>query len=380
VNRPDYKENVDRALYIFGKIERDLVYRLTPQINRLRLSGSEPITVYIDSPGGFVHYAEVIQRLLKLPDTAGKTREVITVVANYAASAAADLLALGDYAIAYAGSQIVYHGSRENALPEITLEAATTLASSLRKTNEFFAARLASRTFRRFVLRLTQLKSEFNAFRNDDCQVIGRKFPPLIQALPVSEANQRLLNESLERQNKIHQLTISVETHLPKSIESIEFSASKVESEIFKAILNYKIEAHKKDDWLLSGAGLSEIVADFELLNDFHFGSQARALTTLTKIYGELLLSDPERETYSSQETEKDKKDWVAAKSEPRLRNLWYFTVSLCRILQSADFELGPEDAYWLGLVDEVPGSGLPNLREMLEQKNAQQQKSNLLP
>ncbi len=41
--------------------------------------------------------------------------------------------------------------------------------------------------------------------------------------------------------------------------------------------------------------------------------------------------------------------------------------VSLCRILQSDDFSLSAEEAYWLGLVDEVQGSGLPNLRELLE-------------
>jgi len=41
--------------------------------------------------------------------------------------------------------------------------------------------------------------------------------------------------------------------------------------------------------------------------------------------------------------------------------------VSLCRLLQSDDFDLNPKEAYWLGLIDEVPGSDLPNLRVMFE-------------
>jgi hypothetical protein len=41
--------------------------------------------------------------------------------------------------------------------------------------------------------------------------------------------------------------------------------------------------------------------------------------------------------------------------------------VSLCRLLQEDDYELGAQEAYWLGIVDEVPGSALPNLREMAE-------------
>ena len=46
---------------------------------------------------------------------------------------------------------------------------------------------------------------------------------------------------------------------------------------------------------------------------------------------------------------------------------LWYFMVSLCRLLQSDDFDLNPKEAYWLGLIDEVPGSDLPNLRVIFE-------------
>jgi len=44
-----------------------------------------------------------------------------------------------------------------------------------------------------------------------------------------------------------------------------------------------------------------------------------------------------------------------------------YIMVSLCRILQSADYWFAPEEAYWLGLVDEVPGSDLPSQRQFVE-------------
>jgi hypothetical protein len=36
-------------------------------------------------------------------------------------------------------------------------------------------------------------------------------------------------------------------------------------------------------------------------------------------------------------------------------------------ILQEAENPLTPEDAFWLGLVDEVMGANLPTLRRMLE-------------
>jgi len=37
----------------------------------------------------------------------------------------------------------------------------------------------------------------------------------------------------------------------------------------------------------------------------------------------------------------------------------------LCRLLQTKDYQLTPEEAYWLGVVDEVTGSGLESDREM---------------
>jgi hypothetical protein len=39
----------------------------------------------------------------------------------------------------------------------------------------------------------------------------------------------------------------------------------------------------------------------------------------------------------------------------------------LCRLLQTKDYQLTPEEAYWLGVVDEVTGSDLQSDREMIE-------------
>jgi len=95
-----YRENPERAIYVAGTIDQSLVDRLTPTINGLRISSSDPITLYIDSLGGIIHCAEVIRRLTGSLNQDGNRCKLITVVTGIAASAAADLLALGDYAIA----------------------------------------------------------------------------------------------------------------------------------------------------------------------------------------------------------------------------------------------------------------------------------------
>lgn len=57
---PQYRENPQRAVYVLGRIDEQNVYRVLPEITRLRGESFEPITVYIHSPGGSTWYAEEI--------------------------------------------------------------------------------------------------------------------------------------------------------------------------------------------------------------------------------------------------------------------------------------------------------------------------------
>jgi ATP-dependent protease ClpP protease subunit len=107
----EFRPNPQRAIYIQGRIDQSLIDRLTPQITNLLYLDRDPITVYIDSNGGSTAASELILRQLRATnqDMADPCR-LITVVTSTAASAAADLLTSGDYAIAYPGSSIFYHG------------------------------------------------------------------------------------------------------------------------------------------------------------------------------------------------------------------------------------------------------------------------------
>lgn len=160
----DFREDYDRAVYVTGRIDRDLLTQLTPQINKLRLSCLDPVTVYIDSLGGNPFYAEHIRQLIQAPHADGGKCRVITVVTGTAASAAADMLAFGDYAIAFPHSAILYHGFRTSSDTELTYEGASSLASSLQESNERYAVRLARCAFPRFCFRVSQFKDELQQY------------------------------------------------------------------------------------------------------------------------------------------------------------------------------------------------------------------------
>jgi ATP-dependent protease ClpP protease subunit len=356
----DYRENPERAIYVLGRINQEMVHALTPKINQLRASSGDPITVYIDSPGGSIPLAETIRCLVKAPSQDGRRCRIITVVTGLAASAAADFLALGDYAVAHPHADVIYHGSRQFA-EEVTSEAASFLAASLQETNERFALRLARCSFPRIIWRVMQLDEAFVGYRSG-----ANGLTELVASLEdnFSGINRRLLREALAKQRVIRDLSTSVSKHLKRF--KTQITGSKFEAELLKAIINYRTRLHKDDGWLMSKSGMQEVSNDFNLVHDFYYGSQTREVGSLVSVFGRLFLKVEELTEYGSK-TPEQQKTFVEERAGQKLKLLWYFVVSLCRLLQTKDYHLTPEEAYWAGVVDEVPGSGLPNERETIE-------------
>ncbi|MCE0484296.1 MAG: ATP-dependent Clp protease proteolytic subunit [Methylacidiphilales bacterium] len=367
----DYRENPSRCVYLTGPINQDLVNRLTSKINELRCASSDPITVYIDSPGGSTSHAHTIRRLIKAPNPDGVRCRLIAVVTGSAASAAADFLALADYAYAFGHTDILFHGVRQDPDAFLTVEDAHLLATNLQESNEFYAMRLARSAFARFILRISQLQDEFLKYRNTTGEH-SEALDGLLGALraKLTPANREAVKSAHQKQKIIEELNVSVNKSIRKKKKFQNFSQSQMEVLIFEAILRYKQAKHAKDrvEWLLSKYGIEEITQDFRLLADFFWGKPKRDMAELMDMYGELLLSDELQKAYKElKETEENRTKWLYQHSNKPILPLWYFMVSLCRILQTADFSFDPREAYWLGFVDEVPGSNLPNMRQMLE-------------
>jgi hypothetical protein len=145
----------------------------------------------------------------------------------------------------------------------------------------------------------------------------------------------------------------------------------KTEKSILKAIIDYEYRSTKKDpDWSFTDENVDRIVQDFRIIKDFHVGSHNAILEHQARRFGPFFLSDEDKEilkkTTFANDDQRDK--WLEDKAEPKLRPLWYFIISVCRLLQQKENPLTGEDAYWLGIVNEVVGrSDLPSLRKVWE-------------
>lgn len=357
-----FRPNPDRAIYVQGLINQEMVDRLTPEIVSLTHKARDPITIYIDSDGGIVLNMETILRLLNASDQDGASPcWNVTVVMGRAASAAADLLSSGDYAVAYPGTTILYHGVRISQNIPLTTERTSLLVQYLRESNSTYAASLARKVVDRFMFRFVSSQDEFEGIRKDkddpelsdlDC------FLSLISE-NLSESAQQVLMSAQTRYGRYDELLRSLmKTRLRPGISRAQAEAVQI-----KAIVDFELRKNKKKkDWSFEKGGLDNLADDFFLLNEFLGNYRSGFFATMCARYGQFLLSDEENEEILKAPKEERAKLKVG-KSRPYVLPVWSFFVALCHALQYGENQLTAIDAVWLGMIDEVLGVDLPSRR-----------------
>jgi len=369
VPNPNFRPNPNRSVNIDGTIDDHLVSRLTPAILSLQHANREPITVYIlNSPGGNVSSMETVLRLLKSPDQDSSALcRVITVVTGRAASAAADLLSSGDYAIAYPKSTLLYHGIRTYGQRPLTVQSTSLLAHVLRISNDYYAMELAKKIEYRFVFRFLVLKGSFQKFREENPT---RTLTDLecftgLLASKLSQRAQQVCNKGSERYGRYNALLSSVmKKEQPASTKRI----AEIEARRLKAIVDFEVSSNKKTpEWSFRDGGLSRLADDFFLLNEYLETHTTERIKQWCTSLGKFALTEAERSEIDGIADEPARTEKMIEKVQPILQPVWSFFVALCHALQEDENELTATDAYWLGLVDEVLGEALPTLRVLQE-------------
>lgn len=147
----DFEPNPGRAIWVEGALNQSLVDRLQPEIQALTSRSTDPIAIFINSPGGS---GAACDRLLSL---LGGWR-TITVATHQAESAAAILLSSGDWAIALPESKLLYHGTTIATPKPIDAAWAVSLSMALGKANREATASVVRKSARRFAFVVSALR------------------------------------------------------------------------------------------------------------------------------------------------------------------------------------------------------------------------------
>lgn len=367
----NYRLNPNRAIYINGVIDEKLVARLTPEILQLQSVSREPISVYIDSRGGSVQCMETILRLLKLSDQdSSQPCRIITAVTSLAGSAAADLLASGDYAVAFPSTIIHYHGLRTLETNPLTFELTSNLANTLRIANDEYAMRLAEKIDDRFRFRYMLARAEFIDIRKNDNNSGLTDLECFIRhiRLKLSDIAKDVLDKAKVRHDRYERL---LETVFKKKRRSMRKTLAQIEADHINAIAAFEIKNNQDNtDWSFSKGGIGPLVNDFFLWNEYFDNFWSDRLREWCLMFAKLTIPPEKVKEIEALLNEKERADKFVEVVGPILEPISAFFVALCHTLQEGENELTARDAYWLGIVDEIVGEDLPNERWFTEFKD----------
>lgn len=363
----NFRPNPKRAVYIQGTLDDEALARVVPTIILLQGESREPLTVYIDSPGGDLLTASHLRSILSAADFEGNRCQIITVAVTLAASAAADLLTFGDYSLAYPNALIHFHGVRMDG-PTVTVEVADVLSERLQGGNEKSAMAILNQANQRFVFRYVTLLAQFPTYRDAEGD-------PSLSDL---ECFVGLIKQRLSA-NAIRSMETALLRHLRYRRVADAFrlacegqdykDASRFaerEAALLRTLIQFELEDNSDAHWTFFGGGLSALKRDFLLLWQFISNSGSDLRIRVASRWGDFLLSDSEKVQieYLPPESRDDAKwELVSQRFEP----IWLFFVALCNTLQEGEHPLSASDAYWMGLIDEVIGEELPCFRVVVE-------------
>ena len=327
--------------------------------------------MFIDSPGGSTYFAEGIFRTLKLPNQdSGERRRLITVGLNLAASAACNLLIAGDYSLVHPHTTVLCHGVRQSGDGlNVTRESALDLAKNLASSNEQYALQLATNAISRFIFRFATLRPLFQQVREEQSEPTRTDVFCFLDTLSdhVSESLNLLLQlalgDTLRNDNIDMRIRLKLLQEDNPSRKPVEFEAL-----ILKCMIDHDVEfPGSKPSWSFREVGIAEFEGRFAVLLSSHDKAHNEQIQKLLSRWGEFLLTNDQQKTYA--ELDEDKKEaWLSAEITPLLRSLWFLFVAIARRLQQNENYLNAEEAYWLGLVDEIIGRlDLPSPRMIVE-------------
>jgi ATP-dependent protease ClpP protease subunit len=358
---------------VFGELTEQTVSALAKEVLTLRANPA-PITVLINSPGGDPRVVHHLYDLLKTKAPTGRRPRIITVAVGNVASAAANLLSLGDYAIAYPRVTIHFHGLRYPEVAEVTMEFASALAHQLELRNQQTALMLAKAGTVRLAFHLARLSDNFPKIRStlgkNDLSDIECLAECLRRGKMLSADGARIIDKALKRWKYVQKLSVEI---MPKAEASgkkgLEFGGV-----VLKHIVKSQVRRSKRiGEQELTEDAVYQIFSNWRLLREYDMGGHMKHIRMISTRFESSFFTPDEIERMKA-EPQSEAAQAIALNVVKRaIRPFCYFAHCIWIALQEEENPLSAKDAFALGVIDEVYDSGLPCLRETMESQSPEQ-------
>jgi len=352
----DWNSNPERLVKLEGSLTQGVGRTLAIKIEKLQTKSPEPITICINSRGGEVKAFHELDRVFKKSNIHGKGNHIVTVASN-AASAAACLLVAGHFAYVLKNARIGFHGAIWSCPQDgKTLRRDQVLAVGLRmdRNNRKIAKAMARRVAYRVAAIGTRLKEQAKITRKEiSPKRFFEKYIDCVKIQLSSDKPKALLAESFNRYNMLFSLI----RHFPTkklSFRRKDFSA--LEAKVFKAIITYEVKTRLAESRTINPTMATEIIMDYILAREFIRDRHLNLIEDLAKARGEIFLTRHQAAKYRelASKTPAKASAYLITMTRQYTFGLWCFSLTFCHHLLSGQLTLSANDAYWLGLVDEV--------------------------
>jgi ATP-dependent protease ClpP protease subunit len=370
---PNFRPDVNRAVGVFGELTDQTVSELAKEILALRANPA-PITVLINSPGGDPRVVHHLYDLLKTVAPTGRRSRIITVAVGNVASSAANLLSLGDYAIAYPRVTIHFHGLRFPEVEEVTMEFASVLAHQLQLRNQQTALMLAKAGTVRLAFHLARLSHNFpqlrSALSQKDLSDIECLAECLRRGKMLSPDGERIIDKALKRWKYVQELSVEI---MPKAAASgkkgLEFGGT-----VLSHIVKSQVKRCKwKGEHELTEEAVNQIISNWMLLREYDMGGHMRHIQMIAKRFQSSFFTPEEIKEISAEPRSEAAEGILLNVVNRAIRPFCYFAHCIWLALQEEENPLSARDAFALGVIDEVYDSRLPSLRETMESQPPEQ-------
>jgi hypothetical protein len=179
----------------------------------------------------------------------------------------------------------------------------------------------------------------------------------------------------LKAYHSIKDPTAQLPPIIQSALKGIKIEPDAAKSMAMEILMLNSVFANRlKNDpkWMLSSEDYGQL--EFELEELEAVAGKIFQTETLDQLlqFEEQFMSASERQFCARHGESKNAKlrakaDEIIDRAYTKIEPLWAFTVALCGELNKGENELTPEDAWWLGLIDEVIGT--PTTRRELPEK-----------
>jgi ATP-dependent protease ClpP protease subunit len=357
-----FRENPCRAIYIDQEVNQRLLRDVTLKHHELVGISCDPITVYICSPGGNVQIFEWIKDILWTPDQSGFRPRIITVAKGMAASAASRLLVLGDYSMSYPASIIHCHGTRLPQVDEVTRERAEFISRMMEDSNRATADEFVGRILYNLAFLFDSNRQEITKISKGNSIVA---FSHFIES-KLGPAARGIMQEVFEDLDEASSLNIFLNKPARKSALAKAEARGRTDYEktLVKMIIDFLFMERWKNCRKLTDQFSDEARRLFK--SHRHLKDNMFAGANIMEVIP-LVLSESEFKLYMEANKQGTLDKFLPTTVAPLLVPLWQLASSISNRLVMGENPLSAVDAYWLGLIQEVVGSGLPCLRHSAE-------------